>query len=637
MNYLKFILAGMLLLLMSGITFAQPECVILLSPTDGEVGTPLSVDMIWEAAPTGETPTSYTVFWGTTSGALNQVGTTTNTTFNITSNVLGQTLYWRIEATGPTGTTAACTEFSYTTLTLPVAPVIDCGAATPVSVTFDLNTDTQLSTDWTGSIGDGNDNGVWNFKTGGTPSSNTGPCGGVENSQYLYFESSGSIMDAEVISPSIDLTTAIGDIALEFNFHAYGSGIHQLDVLAGTSATGPFDLLWSWNGALQSTDCTMGAEGTDYLWELIGLDVSNYAGETLFLVFRNTDTETGGSFGDMAIDQISINGCEELVAMNNNCNSATILATGGESGSLSGETTNGSTDSGLGGSACNAITGTDVFYSIESDVDGGGIIVDLTAGAASMMNMVLYSGTCGVLVEEACVSATSNGENITLNYFDPNNFNERPNGSSNRMSSTTFILRVYDENNAGEIFDLDATGSGLAALPVSLSEWNASLKSASIELNWRTESEFNTDKFIIEKSYDGNIWRPIGEQDATGFSAELNKYNFTDSEIMPLQYYRLNILDFDGSFEYSGVIQIKRDDIKVGIFPNPASTFVQVSTKSFVNDVQSYQIYSLDGRMVKELLRNSSGSLNIQSLNSGIYQLVILDGNQRYIQRFTKE
>lgn len=103
-----------------------PGCVTIVTPTAGATGikagtTPLS----WQAPTTGGTPTTYDVYWGTTSGSLTKLGSTANTAVSIINTSYNTTYYWKIVAINADGNTNGCPEYSFTTEANPFAPY--CG------------------------------------------------------------------------------------------------------------------------------------------------------------------------------------------------------------------------------------------------------------------------------------------------------------------------------------------------------------------------------------------------------------------------------------------------------------------------------------------------------------------------------
>ena len=72
-------------------------------------------------------------------------------------------------------------------------------------------------------------------------------------------------------------------------------------------------------------------------------------------------------------------------------------------------------------------------------------------------------------------------------------------------------------------------------------------------LEWSTGAETNLDAFIIERSSDGYNFLAVTRVEATGSYSE---YSYTDASPLDLDmdrsfYYRLKMLNDDGSFRYS--------------------------------------------------------------------------------------
>ena len=75
-----------------------------------------------------------------------------------------------------------------------------------------------------------------------------------------------------------------------------------------------------------------------------------------------------------------------------------------------------------------------------------------------------------------------------------------------------------------------------------------------VNLEWKTASEMNTDKFIVERDIDtlifflGNDFILIGEIAAAGKSSEIKTYNFFDTVGIGTFIYRIKGVDKDSSF-----------------------------------------------------------------------------------------
>lgn len=110
-----------------------PGCVTAITPAQGATGVKANITPIsWQAPTTGGTPTSYDVYWGTAPGTLTKLGSTANTTVNITNTTYNTTYYWKITAVNADGSTTGCSEYSFTTEPNPFTPY--CGP-----LKFELN------------------------------------------------------------------------------------------------------------------------------------------------------------------------------------------------------------------------------------------------------------------------------------------------------------------------------------------------------------------------------------------------------------------------------------------------------------------------------------------------------------------
>ncbi|MEO7524517.1 MAG: hypothetical protein ABIT58_10505 [Ferruginibacter sp.] len=137
--------------------------------------------------------------------------------------------------------------------------------------------------------------------------------------------------------------------------------------------------------------------------------------------------------------------------------------------------------------------------------------------------------------------------------------------------------------------------------PVVLTNFTAAAKNYDVFLNWQTASEVNSSHFSIERSLDGQTFTAIGKVAAQGFSDLKINYNFTDNKPVNFDkptYYRLNMVDRDGSSKYSRIqsvtLKTNGNSYVHQVYPNPVkagevlhtsfiSAIGQEVTISFVN------------------------------------------------------
>ena len=128
--------------------------------------------------------------------------------------------------------------------------------------------------------------------------------------------------------------------------------------------------------------------------------------------------------------------------------------------------------------------------------------------------------------------------------------------SVTNLSFGTYAFEFKVTNSLGLVgLDTIIIYNGEKILPVVLTEFNAQKSTEGVLLKWVTATEVNTDQFIVEKSREGITFSPLGTVEAT--NETLAKYNFTD--LNPEEgnnFYRLKMVDKDGTYEYSKIISI---------------------------------------------------------------------------------
>ena len=186
----------------------------------------------------------------------------------------------------------------------PQAPTgLTCTSGNPGFIFTD---DLEATAGWTGVATSGN--GTWRIDANGTGSSGTGPSAAYSGSNYFYFEAStGGSDTAVLVSPAVDISAGVDAAELTFWMHAYGSGINTLDVGVSTSATGPFTSLYTWTGPYQADELDP--------WYQVGVDLTSYVGQTVYVSFTYARGTTGISYeADLAIDYVQVASCLNCVA-----------------------------------------------------------------------------------------------------------------------------------------------------------------------------------------------------------------------------------------------------------------------------------------------------------------------------------
>lgn len=127
-------------------------------------------------------------------------------------------------------------------------------------------------------------------------------------------------------------------------------------------------------------------------------------------------------------------------------------------------------------------------------------------------------------------------------------------------SSSKLYLRFVCSTSSGtkeyRIDDVKLSGSLKIVVPVKLIEFTATKTPISNQLFWSTASEFDNEKFVVERSSDCFYWEKIYEVPGQMRSYSILQYRFVDLNPKTINYYRLKQVDYNGDFEYSKIVVI---------------------------------------------------------------------------------
>ncbi len=171
-------------------------------------------------------------------------------------------------------------------------------------------------------------------------------------------------------------------------------------------------------------------------------------------------------------------------------------------------------------------------------------------------------------------------------------------------------------------------------LPVTLVDFSAAKKQASVDLSWNTENEINLSYFTIEKSNDKISWKDMATVNAHNTGSR--HYNATDGQ--PYEgknYYRLRETATDGNFTYSKIVAVnfsKSSDISIS--PNPADDMISIQSAGKITAVL---ITDLNGRTVQQLPTSANNRYDISNLKPGIYFAKIFAGGEVQTGKFVKK
>ncbi|MEO1625613.1 MAG: FG-GAP-like repeat-containing protein, partial [Bacteroidota bacterium] len=173
----------------------------------------------------------------------------------------------------------------------------------------------------------------------------------------------------------------------------------------------------------------------------------------------------------------------------------------------------------------------------------------------------------------------------------------------------------------------------MAFLPVELQEFKARVIGCEVQLHWITQSEEGFDYFDLERSEDGQNFVSLGQIQSNGGADQVSAYHFYDDNALGNNYYRLKMVDLDGSIAYSLVAFAQTDcAAEVGIvdlYPNPLHTGTDgILTVKLYSKASNMRLLLTDLRGQPIRIMNlpveegwNTLRLDLSFLPSGVYQL----------------
>ncbi|MEI9945871.1 MAG: hypothetical protein WDN26_16825 [Chitinophagaceae bacterium] len=171
---------------------------------------------------------------------------------------------------------------------------------------------------------------------------------------------------------------------------------------------------------------------------------------------------------------------------------------------------------------------------------------------------------------------------ITNGTFASTNVTGGSNGFTRVGSTSGAITNIYGATSGGNgnvislavaplLKNANNVASPCGVLPITLISFRATADGSSNILNWEVDNAVNFSRFEIEYSTDGSFYTTLGLVD---FNAPQSAYQFIHSPVTaPLNYYRLKLINTDGSYKYSNILLVRKDiSIKgIAVYPQPAT------------------------------------------------------------------
>ncbi len=201
-------------------------------------------------------------------------------------------------------------------------------------------------------------------------------------------------------------------------------------------------------------------------------------------------------------------------------------------------------------------------------------------------------------------------------------------------ANTTYLIMCDGIANTKAAFNLTLTGG---VLPIKFTSFTGEIKGNYNQLNWTTEFIQNVSSIVIERSKDGNLFETIGEIKGSVVYNRSNSFNDA-KPIVGNNYYRLKIINSDGSVEFSSIVLLKRSDkFLFTLTPNPAVSFVDIQISSEIKGNYNVVLYNMTGQAVMSKSVNVNSGRNttrmdVGNIAKGLYQVVVYDENKNRVK-----
>lgn len=223
-------------------------------------------------------------------------------------------------------------------------------------------------------------------------------------------------------------------------------------------------------------------------------------------------------------------------------------------------------------------------------------------------------------------------------------------------SSTTFTYQLCDYgspimcSNIATVTLRFPTGG---SLPVTLVDFKGLSKdNGEVELSWETTFEQNSNRFEVQRSFDGTTWETVGTLPAANNSSTRKTYSFVDKVGNALNrkdvYYQLRQVDNDTRAFMSKILIVRVYNTRalkmVSVTPNPVQNDINVSLQLNESSFVLMKVLNTSGaEMMRKSVKAGAGANTFvidgtSKLRPGLYMLeVTINSKERMIVKLLKD
>jgi len=270
--------------------------------------------------------------------------------------------------------------------------------------------------------------------------------------------------------------------------------------------------------------------------------------------------------------------------------------------------------------------------------NGGVNWIEQQFGAIDFLSIYFIDSSIGWAVgSDGTIFKTTDGGNYWYT---------QESGTNDILTSVDFVNKNtgwvvgFDYNSGGIILK---TTNGGGTVPVELTTFTAIAQTDFVELNWTTATETNNHGFEVQRSASNSEFVTVGFVEGNGTTTEEHHYSFKDKDVSGFLRYRLKQVDFDGSYEYSDIVEVEvLGNVSYELaqnYPNPFNPVTNISYTLPAESQVKLSIYNPLGELVETIVNQKQDAgkydavWNASNHSSGVYiytlDAVSLNGSEQ--------
>jgi uncharacterized repeat protein (TIGR03803 family) len=220
---------------------------------------------------------------------------------------------------------------------------------------------------------------------------------------------------------------------------------------------------------------------------------------------------------------------------------------------------------------------------------------------------------------------------------------------ADRNNTYLVVVRASDGTlSDSQAITVTVTDVQESTLPVNLVNVRAAQKATgSIQVEWTTLTETNTERFDVEKSTDGQTFSKIGTVAARGNSTARADYQLLDNQAQAgSNYYRIKTIDQNGTAQYSNVVRVNvgNSNRSITVYPNPVTTnTISLQLGNLERGKYTVTLTNNLGQQLYSSIIEHNGGSSTQTLRingsfpKGTYQIQVLGDDVRMTMQLIKQ